>query len=327
MTGIGEFTSAEGRRRYEAAYEKAMALCPTPVEKVDVDTRHGTTRIHRFGDAREGPPIVLLSALMSTSAGYWQLLPTLSERHTVYAVDTLGEAGASVQTTPLVDIPDRARCLDEALAGAGLTDVHVVGVSTGGWHAANLAVHAPERVASLSLLEPTTLTVGFSRGTIAFGALLAVVRTDWTLRRFLRWSAGADIIDRADTRLVLAGIRDYRPRVPFQFPPGDDAIRSITAPVLAVFGARSVVQDSVRAAERLRALLPDADVDVLPDAGHDLFRDPVERERILHRVLGFTDRHPAPGAGGRPAADQGRADGAASTSASRSTTPPGGRSS
>lgn len=178
--------------------------------------------------------------------------------------------------------------------------MHVVGFSTGGWHAVNLAIHAPERVTSISLVEPTSVTTGFSRGAIAFGVLLAVVKTDRVQRRFLRWSAGAGAADRADGRLILAGLRDYRLRVPFQVPPGDAAIRSITAPVLAVFGARSVAQDSPLAAERLRTLLPDSEVEVLPAAGHDFILDPAERERTLDRILGFTDRHSAPSAGARP---------------------------
>lgn len=61
-------------------------------------------------------------------------------------------------------------------------------------------------------------------------------------------------------------------------------------PVLAMFGARSVVHDPILAANRLRALLPHADVETLPDAGHYLFLRQDDRDRIIERVLEFVHR-------------------------------------
>ena len=290
MTRIGRFKSPRHSRLYFAAYGKAMSRCPEPAEEIDVETRHGTTRVYRFG-VGDAPPLVLLPSLMGTSACYGPLLSALSEHRRVYAVDTLGEAGRSVQTAPFADVADRARCLDDVLARLDLTGVHLMGGSTGGWHAFNQAVHAPDRIASISALDPTTVVTGFSWPVTTFGAVAAVLNQDRMWRRFLRWSAGADIADRADVQLILAGIRTYTPRVPFQVPPGDDAIRSITVPVLALFGGRSVVHDSAVAASRLRALRPGADVEILPGAGHYLFMLPQHREQIVARVLDFIHRH------------------------------------
>ncbi|WP_233159724.1 alpha/beta fold hydrolase [Actinophytocola xanthii] len=266
-----------------------MSRCPVPDAVSDVVTRHGTTRVYRFG-VDDGRPVVLLPALMATVACYGPVIPALAEHRPVYAVDTLGEAGRSVQTAPFAATPDRARCLDEVLAHLGLTAVHLVGASTGGWHAVNQAIHAPDRLASISVLDPTTVTTGFSWPVICYGAVTAVFDRTWLWRRFLRWSAGQDILDRPDAQLVLAGIRDYKPKVPFQAPPADDDLRAIPVPVLALFGGRSVVHDAGRAADRLRALLPQADVETLPDTGHYVFLRPADRERIVHRVIDFVGR-------------------------------------
>ncbi|WP_245788202.1 alpha/beta fold hydrolase [Amycolatopsis marina] len=266
-----------------------MNECPVPDAVLDIGTRHGTTRVHRFGRG-DAPPIVLLPALMATSACYAPLIPAFAAHRPVYVIDTLGEAGRSVQTEPFAGIPDRARCLDDVLDGLELTDVHLVGGSTGGWHAFNQVIHAPGRIASISTLDPTTVTAKFSWPAIWYGVLGAVLDRDWIWRRFLRWSAGEDIMDQPDAQLVLAGIRTYRPRVPFQTCPADDDIRSVTVPVLALFGARSVVHDSSVAADRLRALLPRAEVETLPDAGHYLFLRPDDRARIVERVLDFVHR-------------------------------------
>ncbi|WP_020673693.1 alpha/beta fold hydrolase [Amycolatopsis nigrescens] len=289
MTGISDFKTPAGRTRYFEAYDRAMRDCPEPDAALDVDSRHGTTRVYRYGQG-DAPPIVLLPGLMNTSASFGPLIPALAAHRQVYAVDTLGEAGRSVQTAPFQDIPDRARCLEDVLAQLELRDVHLLGGSTGGWHAFNQAIHAPDRIASISALDPTTVTAKFSGSTQWYSVLTMVLNQDWVWRRFMRWSAGADIADRPDVRLVLAGIRNYRPRVPFQVCPSDDEIRSIRVPVLTMFGARSVVHDSAVAASRLRALLPQADVEVLPEAGHYLFLRPDDRARIVDRVLTFVQR-------------------------------------
>ncbi len=284
MPGVGGFKNPAAEERYFAVYDRAMADCPKPDAVHDVETRHGSTRVYRFGQG-DGPPIVLLPALMATSACYAALIPALAEHHPVYAIDTLGEAGRSVQTVPFKDIRERAVALDDVLASLALTSVHLVGGSTGGWHAVNQAIHAPGRLASLGLLDATTVSAPFSRKVLWWGAFAAVFDSDRFWRGFLKWSAGKDIMDDAAPRLVLAGIRRYRARVPFQVLPDDHALRSVKVPVLALFGARSVVHDSAAAAAGLKSLVPHADVEVLPDAGHYLYLRPEDRDLIIDRVL------------------------------------------
>ncbi|OXM56991.1 alpha/beta hydrolase [Amycolatopsis thailandensis] len=282
MNKIGSFRSPAAEMRYFAAYDRAMAECPEPGAVFNIRTHHGITRVYRYGD---GPPIVLLPGLMATSACYAALLPALAERHTVYAIDTLGEAGGSVQKAPFKDIRERASALDDVFDRLGLSEVHVVGGSTGGWHAVNQAIHFPGRLASIGLLDPTTVSAPFARKVFWYGLPAAVLDSERLWRRFVTWSAGEDILDQPAARLILAGIRCYRARVPFQVCPGEEALRSLEVPTLALFGGRSAVHDSADAAARLESLLPQADVEILPDAGHYLYLRPEDRDRIVDRVL------------------------------------------
>ncbi|RSN60703.1 alpha/beta hydrolase [Amycolatopsis sp. WAC 04182] len=283
MDKIGDFRNLAAEKRYFAAYDRAMAECPEPGGVFDVETRHGTTRVYRYGDG--GGPMALLPGLLATSACFATLIPPLAEHHTVYAIDTLGEAGRSVQKAPFKDIRDRASALDDVFEKLGLSDVRLVGGSTGGWHAVNQAIHAPGRLASIALLDATTVSAPFTRKVFRYGLAAAVFDSDRLWRRFVTWSAGADILDQPAARLVLAGIRCYRARVPFQVCPAEEALRSIEVPTLALFGGRSVVHDSAAAAARLESLLPHADVGILPDAGHYLHLRPEDRDLIIERVL------------------------------------------
>jgi pimeloyl-ACP methyl ester carboxylesterase len=137
------------------------------------------------------------------------------------------------------------------------------------------------------VLDPTTVTAPFRRAVIAFGLVGAIGRREWLWRWFLRRVMGADVSRRPDVRLVLAAIREYLPRAPFQVRPTDDELRSVRVPVLAVFGARSAVHDAALAAERLRALVPGAEVHTLPDAGHAVTLRPDHRDQIVRWVPDF----------------------------------------
>ncbi|RZS39029.1 pimeloyl-ACP methyl ester carboxylesterase [Herbihabitans rhizosphaerae] len=286
MHGIGAFKSPEAAERYFAAYREAMALAPPPDKEIDVDTAFGTTRVYRFGD--DGPPIVLLPGMAATSAAWAPFLPALAERHQVYTVDTIGEPGRSVQTAPLTGPADRARWLDEVLGELEPRPVHLFGGSTGGYYAICQAIHLPDRVASVSLLDPTTVTAPFRSSVLWWAALAMIVNRDRMWRRVLRALTGTDALDGPDVRLVLAGIREFRARIPPQRRPTEDELRSVRLPVLAVFAGRGTVHDATVATERARRLLPHAEVELWPDTGHHLV--PADRERIIARVLDFVRR-------------------------------------
>ncbi|MEJ2857216.1 MULTISPECIES: alpha/beta fold hydrolase [unclassified Saccharothrix] len=273
----GDFRGAEARDRYLAAYRAAWEGAPVPDAALDVPTSYGPTRVYRFGPG-DDVPLVLVPGMSVTAVGWGDDLTRYSADRTAYAVDTLGEPGLSVQTAPLRDARDRGRWLGEVVAGLGVRRAHLVGASTGGWHVCAAAVHAPERVASASLLDPTGVSVGFGFGVVWRGAVAMVVRREWAWRWFLRWAGGVGV-DRPDVRLVLAGIREFRAHLPPQVPFGDD-LRRVTAPVFAVFGGRSVVHDGVKAARRLSAGVPHAEVELWPEAGHQVHA----AERVLEFV-------------------------------------------
>ncbi|MFI5610216.1 alpha/beta fold hydrolase [Amycolatopsis sp. NPDC051903] len=93
--------------------------------------------------------------------------------------------------------------------------------------------------------------------------------------------AGQDIFDQPAAQVIVAGIRAYRTRIPFQTCPREADLRAIRIPVRALFGGRSVVHDPVAAAAKLRRLLPHADVEVLPGASHYLYLRPEDRRHVL----------------------------------------------
>lgn len=285
---LGAFVSRPAFERFLAIYRHGMSLLPA-FELFDLTTSFGTVRAYRFAGAGRGQPVVLLPGRNASTPMYRSNLDALLKHRPVYSVDLLGEAGLSVQTAPITGGPDQAQWLDEALAGLGLTRAHLLGVSIGGWTAVNCAVHRPDRVASLTLLDPVQ-TFGRLKITplLASVVMLAPGMPQRWRRGVMSWISGGAEIDDAEpvTALIESGARDFVVRNPMPRAFTDDQLRSLRLPVLALLAGRSVMLDPRRCAARAEALLPDGQVEVWPAASHAINGEyPDEIAAALHRFL------------------------------------------
>jgi pimeloyl-ACP methyl ester carboxylesterase len=268
---VGHFRSERAREHYLGVYDAAMADLPPAREQIDVSTSFGNVRVYRFDGPSQGTPVVLLPGRNASTPMYGDNLPPLLERRTVYCVDLLGEAGMSVQRQTITGPDDQAQWFDEALAGLGLDRVHLLGVSMGGWTAANAAIRCPGRAASVVLLDPAMTFAPIPAKTIvASMAMYLPGVPDAVLRRVLRWIAGGAELDDAPlvAALIAAGSTDFKLRTPMPKLFTDDQLRTLDIPVLALIAGRSVIHNAGRAAARARNLLPRGQVEVWPDASH-----------------------------------------------------------
>src|SRR4051794_32775668 len=72
----------------------------------------------------------------------------------IYAVDSIGESGLSVQTAAMPSRDSVVAWLESVLDVLALDRTHLCSESYGGWIAINAAMRRPQRVATLTLLEP-----------------------------------------------------------------------------------------------------------------------------------------------------------------------------
>lgn len=114
----------------------------------------GTISMQRGG---MGQPLVFLHA--AGGAGAWtDFHGRLAQRFEVFAPDHPG-FGESDELPDVEDIDDLVYHYLEVMDRYGLDRPAVVGASFGGWIAAELAVHSPERVGPLALLSPAGLRI------------------------------------------------------------------------------------------------------------------------------------------------------------------------
>jgi pimeloyl-ACP methyl ester carboxylesterase len=269
---VGHFASAQGRDRFMATYERAMRALPPPDSTLDVRTDYGVVRFYRFeGASPELSPLVLLPGRASASPVWADNLPSLRSLRTVYTVDLLGEPGASVQDRPIENDDDQARWLHQALAGLPEPKLNLFGVSIGGWTAMNLAARQPDKIASVSVLDPAA--------TFAPMSVEAVVRSipasvSWFPKSwrdsFNSWTAnGAPVKQVPLADMIEAGMQTYALKLPSTITPfPEETLAGIRVPVLVIMAGRSVMHDSAAAADRARRTLRHGTVIVYPDASH-----------------------------------------------------------
>ena len=157
-------------------------------------------------EAGSGPPLVLLhgTAIDSADLSYGPSLPVLAERHRVLALDWPGY-GLSEPPRRDMRVADLVSLLAGFLDAVGLERAHVAGFSMGGAAALGLALSAPERVLTLTLVGSYGLDARAPLPLLPYLAL-RVPRLSggvaWTLRR-----------SRTLTRLVLTNVVFSDPRL------------------------------------------------------------------------------------------------------------------
>ncbi|WP_029115888.1 alpha/beta fold hydrolase [Mycobacterium sp. URHB0044] len=270
MPRLGHFRSGRAFDHFRAVYDAALAQLPPFDESVDVSTSFGAVRVYRFGAAEESPPVVLLPGRNASTPMWRANLPSLIGQRTVYCLDLLGEAGMSVQTRPLTGPEDQAAWVDETLAGLGLDRAHLMGVSIGGWTATNCAVHRPDRVASLTLLDPAMTFARIPVRAVVVSAALFLPVPEVLRRSVFSWISGGAPVDESvpEAESLSAASADFVLRAPMPKVFTDDQLRSVRMPVLALLAGRSVMHDAARAAARARNLLPYGQLELWPDASH-----------------------------------------------------------
>lgn len=278
---ISGFPDEKSRRRYAEVYDSLLNW-PVPSEELEIATRFGTTCVRRSG-ADSGLPIVLLHGVFATSLSWQPYVAELGKRHPVYAVDSLGEPGRSVQTEPMPDAASVATWLADVLTALGHDQVHLAGISRGGWLALNLVTRRTGGVAGVTAFDPPGLAPFGARQYRWMAAGLALMLAPRLVRSRLgpssRYSA---FVDERHRRLVLAQLR-HRTAVFMSGTLSDDQWRSLGVPVTLVLGERGVLHDPRQVRERLACLAPSVRVEAIPGASHgmDLFDPALVNDRIL----------------------------------------------
>jgi pimeloyl-ACP methyl ester carboxylesterase len=280
------WSTARAAEAYRASFARSLELWPIPFESRLVETPFGRTHVIVSG-AAAGDPLILVHAA-SLSATQWYLQARdLGARHPLIAVDIMGDIGLSSQTAPVRTRTDAADWLAAVLDGLAIRQAILVGSSFGGFLSTNLAALRSSYVQSLVLLAPAATIQPFRLLANLMIRTGSLVPLPWTVKPGLRGMMGGALPDArivAQMEIGVAGFRyDRSGTYPSELP--DPELSGLSCPTLVLLGDREKIYDPVRAAERVRRLMPHARVELVPGLGHLLG---MQRPDLINpRILDF----------------------------------------
>lgn len=255
----------------------------------------------RYLKAGTGAPLVLLHTVRTQAEHFRSLIPLISDRYTVYALDLPGMGYSEIVPGASYDEPAMRAGVERLLAELDLHDVTLAGESMGAVLALTTAAGLPERVRRVVAVNAYDFRGGIARsgllarvvvsGVLApgVGPVIAAVEPRPALRAILRGGLGDRSALREDyvDELLQVGARPGYPtvaRAVYQALPSLIAARSrypeVEAPVHLVYGEKDWSRPSDRDADR--RLLPGADFTQIPRAGHFIA---LERPDVLAGLL------------------------------------------
>jgi pimeloyl-ACP methyl ester carboxylesterase len=252
-------------------------------------------RLHHEIRGTSGPPVLLLHGLGSSSTDWEWQVPAFAAHHRVIVVDMPGH-GRSPRRGPAT-AGTMAAAVEMVLAALDAPPVHVVGLSLGGCVGLTLALRAPARVRSLTLVnafarlrpvDPRWMLRLLVRLALLAGAPMSVVAAHVARGLFPRADQAAlyrqavERLRRTSRRSYLAAVRAL---ARFDV---DGELAAIRCPTLVIAGAedRTIPLD---AKQRLAAAIPGARLVVVRDSGH---ATPIDRPDVFNDVvLRFIGEH------------------------------------
>lgn len=240
--------------------------------------------------AGRGEPLLFLHP--SGGAGQWRPYhELLSQSFDVVAPDCPGFGGSDL-LEGVDGVDDLVYFLLDLLDLLELKRPHLVGASFGGWLAAELAVHSPQRVRRLVLVD----AIGLDLPEYPYADLFAMTRAETIDAMFHDHTVGERVFPLDPDIDVL--VQDYKDKTAFATvawspfmcnPKLARRLRRITAPTLVLWGAEDEVV-GVEHGRRYAELIRDAKLTIFEDTGHAVLSE--QTEPAVETIVEFLRAEP-----------------------------------
>ena len=248
-----------------------------------------------------GEPVLLIDMLIADCFVPLLPEPALADGYQLIRYHKRGWVG-STHTPPPVSIADHAADAAALLDHLGVRRAHIAGHSTGASIGAQLALDHPETVHTLTLLEPTLLSLPLGRAFVeaatpvfeayASGDHSGAFAMFVSAASGLEWEACRTLLEERIPGVVAQSIKDADSFFGVELPAvaewtfGPEQAAAIRKPVLSVIGAKTQPL-WVEIAEFLRSTLPRVEECTIDGVGHLLqIQRPVPVARAMAGFLG-----------------------------------------
>ena len=262
------FKSDDGRRKILSHYSRLLGTVGFAYRERYVDTSFGKTYILEAGDP-EKPPVVLIHGSCSNSAAWFGDIPVLAEAYHIFSVDVVGDAGNSEENRLDQTTDDFETWLREVFDGLAIGKASLAGNSLGGWIALKFAVRFPERAEKLALIAPSGIVP--NKPSFLLKTILYLMMGERGRKAMSRMIFGSDNVPEevlAYTKMIGDNFNPLTGAMPDLT---DDEMRRLTMPLLYIAGENDATSDVPKAANRLKELVPGAEIRVIKYNGHVVY--------------------------------------------------------
>ena len=306
------YKSEEGYKKMMSWYKRVQEEISVDHESVFADTRFGKT--HIILACKDNLKSILLIPGVAGCAPLWRhQINAFSEHFRVLAIDIVGQPGKSAANPPSVFNDDFTDWLEDIIHSLNLDKPHIVGVSTGGTTAMDMAIRKPDLIDKTVMCGPT----GLARARLPFRQWLLTARKkntdalsdDLTASSFSKPRSGETFgsFDRQLARGMALGTKHYRVDkslgvysekssrvdfikalkviVKFFFSVDKKRLKSFRNKGLLIFGEFEVLYNPWKISKRLEKLIPSLQIEIIKDAGHAAIYD--QPEAVNKVVIDF----------------------------------------
>ncbi|MBY6142152.1 alpha/beta hydrolase, partial [Leisingera daeponensis] len=255
---------------------------------VRVDGHEIHYEVHGDPGSGGAPVLMLHGGMMTFASSFGAMTPELARDRPVIGVEQQGHGHTPLNSTPITLEAMRRDTLG-VLDALSVEKAHVVGFSAGGMLGLELAVNAPERVASLTVISAAARPGGFVPGIIRMQKepgyqpppeVLALMPSEEDFARMAAEIAEKNPGGAATAPETMQKLTAF---ITSGWGWPDEQIEEITVPVLVVNGDNDFILPEH--ALHLARTIPDAQLAILPGTTHLTILEQPELLPMIRRFL------------------------------------------
>lgn len=261
------FKTPEGKKEIFKAYESLAKITNLDFEEINIETKYGNTYIMAMGE-KDLPVLILLHGSGINSVMWLNEMNIYKNNYRVYAIDMIGEPGKSEEEQLSFITDDYADWLNEVVEKLDATKVSVVGISLGAWLGTKFATKYNEKIEKLVLLCPAG--IGKQKVMFLVQSIIYFMQGEKGMKKLMKKVSGGEDLPQEilDYQVLIGKHFNYRREVIPIF--SDEEVKRLTMPVLLLVGEDDIMLDSKSTADRLKSLLPHAQINLLKGRGHTI---------------------------------------------------------
>ncbi|MEX0905384.1 MAG: alpha/beta hydrolase [Balneolaceae bacterium] len=289
------FKNETARAGMEEWYQRFLTRIDARTESIKVPTSYGSSHVLITGDPSK-PPLVCLHAMMTSSAHLVSELGPLLEKFRIIAPDLPGQSARGLPKRLPYKDPSHAEWLAEVLEELNLQEVHLFGVSLGGFVARQVASLNPGRVKSLTLVVPAgivqgSLVKGLSKMAVPL-MLYKISPSEKRLRNFVKHL----ITTWDDDWAHYLGESFNNFKANLKIPPlaSDEELGKLTMPCLVIAAENDISFPGRMIIERVESQVSNVETELIPGSMHSPPTTPEFRRWLAEKVISFIQKETQP---------------------------------